>query len=348
MLSRTRLLGVKRSSIVLTLLAALALAATGYVLFAPGRGLPDAPLRAMPADIHGFARVRVARVLASRAYREIVIDRKEDRGIQRVIKICGFNPLSNLNEVFAFALRAPGKREIVVNARGAIERSKWIDCVTKYAGGSAAGFQYEQIAGFAAVRDKKGTARAAFIGRDGLVAGRAEGVRATLESLAGRRPNAESEPQLRELYAALSEDSEIALAARLPSDAKQRAQLAASLGLEPGALPSELRAGTIDLHLVADLIRCDVQLWLPDAQRARALADNIEQTRREVLALPGLGLVGIAPALRELRVEPSGAQLKLHAELRASTVNRLVDFLPAFAAMQQLSNPGATHTPGAP
>jgi hypothetical protein len=325
---------VKRSSVVLSVCAGLLLLATGFFLLYPSRGLPNDPLRAMPANIHGFVRVRPARVIASKPWREIVVDRKEDRGIQRVVKTCGFNPFESLSEIAVFALPNTKDTDVVVNARGSLTRLQLIDCAGKFSGGTLDSFVYERVAGFDTARSKKGTTRAAFVGRDGFIAGSTQGVSETLRSLAGESPNAESNPLLKELYASLSQDSEIALALRVPSDPKLRALLVNQLALLDSTLLEDVRALSLDVHLIDDRIRADLKLWAQDAERANALARTIEAMRERILALPGLGLLGIATPLRALQVEQNAAELKVHAEVRARTINAVIDLLPALAALQ--------------
>jgi hypothetical protein len=324
---------VKRSSLLLSVFAGLLLIATGYFLLYPRPGLPDAPLRAMPPAIVGFVRVRMPRLLASEAWREIVVARKEDRGIQRVTRICGVNPLESLGELLAFAVPGEKELEVVVNARSSLSQAKLTDCVAKFSGGSMASFVYERVAGFDTVRGKKGNARAAFVGRDGIVAGGAHGVSAALRSLAGETGHAAGDPFLVELYAAIAQDADLALVARVPSHPKARAQLAQRLGLTEHSL-RDSRALTLAVHLVDDRIRFHAQWWLKDGEHAAAAERRLSELQRQVLALPGLGLLGVAAPLRALRVERAGANVTLKGEVTAKIVNRTIDLLPALAALQ--------------
>ncbi len=326
---------MKRSTVVLATCAILLLAFVGYVLFFPKRGLPTAPLRALPADVDAFARVRVARIVASEPWRVIVVDREEDRGIQQVKQRCGFNPLESLEEIFVFARPGPTRLEVAVNARGSLSQAKLIDCMTKFSGGTLKDYAYERVAGFDTIRNKRGTDRASFVGRDAFVAGGAEAVSAALSALAGERANAESDAQLKQLYDSLSADSELALVVRMPKDPKLRAQLIDRLWL-PAEAATDLRALTLEVRLTADRIAFALRLLLADPQRASALALQLEEVRAQVLTLPGLALVGVGPTLRALKIEHGTDELSVRGEIRAATVNTVVDRLPALAAMQGL------------
>lgn len=327
---------MKRSTVVLSVCAGLVILATGYLLLAPQRGLPNSPLRAMPADIHGFARVRSARILASRPWQEIVVDRKEDHGIRMVTALCGFNPLANLSEIFAFARTHEGKTEVAVNARGSLTQTQLIDCLGKYSGGSLENYVYERIAGFDSVRGKKRNDRAAFVGRDAFVAGGSQSVSAALRAIAGEIPNAESDPMLAELYASLSQDSDFALVVRVPNDEQQRTAFRDKFDL-PEELLAHARGFALDVHLIADRIGFHVRLVSDGQERAKELGEQIEQLRGRVLGFPGLSLLGVDAPVRGLKIESSGPELELHGEIKASTVNTLIDRLPALAAMASIA-----------
>lgn len=327
---------MKRSTVALAACASLLLIFVGYsLLFATG-GLPAAPLRALPADIDAFARVRAARVVASQPWREIVIDRKEDRGIQQVKSICGFNPLEGLEEVFVFARPSAAKLELAVTARGSLSQAKLTDCMTKFSGGTLQDYAYERVAGFNTIRNKRGSERASFVGRDAFVAGGAEAVSAALSALAGERANAERDPLLKELYGSLSADSELALVARLPAEAKRRESLVDRLGL-PVELTEDLRALTLEVHLIEDRIRFALRLLLAGPEQGRVRARQMDEIRRQILALPGLSLVGVGPTLRALKIEHSESDVHVRGEIRAAAVNALIDRLPALAALQGLA-----------
>lgn len=336
---------MKRSSVVLAACASLLLAFVGYMLFFPKRGLPKEPLRALPADIDAFARVRVARIVASEPWQKIVIEREEDRGIQQVKQRCGFNPLESLEEIFVFARPSATRLEVAVNARGALSQAKLIDCMTKFSGGTLKDYAYERVAGFDTIRSKRGTDRASFVGRDAFVGGGAEAVSAALSALAGERANAESDPVLKQLYDSLSADSELGLVVRVPQDEKRRAQLLDRLGV-PAEAVTDLRAFTLELRVIADRIGFVLRMLLIDPQRVSGLARQLEEVRTQVLGIPGLALVGVGPTLRALKIEHGKDDVSVRGEIRAATVNTLVDRLPALAAMQGLT-PATPATPRA-
>lgn len=332
----TTLLRVKRSSLLLSAFAGLFLMALALILFWPRGELPERPLEGLPAAVQGLVRVRVTRVMASTAWREIVVERGEARGIERVTKACGFNPLDGLEEVFVFAVpAAQDKSDVVVSARGAIDHTKLSACVVTYSGGSGASFVHERVAGFDTMRANKGTARAAFVGRHAFVAGDALGVVATLRTLAKQAPNAALDPWFAAQYAALSPDSDIALLVRVPSDPKRRAALLKKLPL-PASFPlAELRALGLELHLVEDKVRIDARFTMIDAEAATRLSATFSEIRTRFLALPGLGLMGFTTPLREARIETAVDTLKIHGEIKASLVNAAIDLLPALVALQR-------------
>src|SRR5262245_42157960 len=64
---------VRRSSVLLAAAALLLVGAAAVWMFWPRVALPAELLRAVPADAYGVARVRVDRVLASEAYKRLVV-----------------------------------------------------------------------------------------------------------------------------------------------------------------------------------------------------------------------------------------------------------------------------------
>lgn len=335
--------GVKRSSLVISLIAGLALIVVGFLLLWPTVSLPKATLRGLPSDVHGFVRVRVGRVLASKLWRQVVVERGEARGIERVTKQCGFNPLAGLDQLVVAALPREQKKgakgklsaDVVVSAQGKLEHTRLIDCVIRYGGGSLSSFEHERVAGFDTVRSKKGTARAGFVGRDGLIAGDVAAVDKTLRVLAAQAPSADKNATLHELYTTLKDDSDIAVAARMPTDPAQLARLTNSLQVPEGVSLATVRGFTANAQLIDDRIRGEARFWLLDGEAAKVLADNLNRLRGKILALPGIGLMGFATPVRNARVEVDGKIVKLSGELKASTINAAIDVLPALAALQE-------------
>jgi hypothetical protein len=232
---------------------------------------------------------------------------------------------------------------VAVTARGSLSQAKLTDCMTKFSGGTLKDYAYERVAGFNTIRNKRGSDRASFVGRDAFVAGSAEAVSAALSALAGERANAESDPLLKELYGSLSPDSELALVARLPGEPKRRELLVGRLGL-PVELTEDLRALTLEVHLVEDRIRFALRLLLASPEQGRVRAGQMDEIRAQILALPGLSLLGVGPTLRALKIERSESDVRVRGEIRAAAINTLIDRLPALAAMQALA-PAAKAAP---
>src|SRR5688572_5417167 len=94
--------GVKRSSWIVAFVSLAVLLAAAWFVFRPRAKLPENLVSVVPADAYGAVRIRVDRVLASEAWKRLIVERGEARGMEQVTKTCGFNPLARLKEVVVF------------------------------------------------------------------------------------------------------------------------------------------------------------------------------------------------------------------------------------------------------
>jgi hypothetical protein len=329
------LAAVKRSSIVLIFLAIAALAAGAWFLFWPRVSLPQDPLAAVPGDAFGFVRVRVDKVIASDAYKRLIVERGQARGIERVQVTCGFNPLERLKELVVFARTAPGGGvpRFAFTARGDLRHEELIDCVKKFTKGDASALQREDIEGIPTVQSRKGSSRAAFLGRDGIIGGDAESVRAAIHAVLGKAPSAALDPLLSGLYREIEQGSDITLVSRLPDELKPTIrQLGAVAGPRLQQL-EELRALGANMTTSSGRLAGGAMLVTRDARQATDLVELGKSAIARLLNIPGIGLTPAAGVLRAVQMEARGDRATFAGGIKVTTIETLLELLPALEKM---------------
>jgi hypothetical protein len=320
---------VNRPSLILALLAACVLGLSGWLLLRPQHSLPEDALAALPADTYGVLEVRVQRVLASRAWQRLVVDRGQARGIQRATATCGFNPLAGVEQLVVLA--RPDRREptprVAFAARGRFKHELLLDCARKLSGRDGLALTHEEIEGVHTVRSAKGSTRIAFLGRGGIVGGHGESVRAVLETLLGKRPSLAASTLLPPLYRELKRDSDLTALAQSPA---RLVPLLGRLGLliDTRALQlDQVTALGARLTLQPELITGAGVLVTQRPEQARQIADLASAQRQRVLSIPLIGLTGVAGPLRAARIEAQGSQLRVASSLELHVAEALLELL---------------------
>jgi hypothetical protein len=326
---------VKRSSIVLISLALVIVLAGAWFLFWPRVSLPQDPLAVVPADAFGIVRIRVDRVLRSDAYKRLIVERGQARGIERVQVTCGFNPLERLSELIVFARPAPGggMPRFAFAARGDLRHEELIDCVKKFTGGDASALVREDIEGIPTVQSKSGSSRAAFIGRDGIIGGDAESVSSAIQTLLGKAPSINGDPLLKSMYAEIEQGADITLVSRLPDEVKPMiGQLASVIGEELRQL-EELRMVGINLTTRPDQIAGSATLATRTPEQATLFAQLGRVAVSRVLAIPFIGMTPAAGVLRSAQMEARGDRATFAGAIKVSAIEELLKFAPALERM---------------
>lgn len=318
-------------------LALIGVGAAAWFLFWPRLSLPQDPLAAVPGDAIGFVRVRVDRVISSDAYKRLVVERGQARGIERVQVLCGFNPLERLSELVVFARSSPGGGlpRFAFAARGELKHEELIDCVKKFTGGDASAMTYDDVEGVTTVVSKKGTSRAAFIGRDGVLGGDSESVRAAIHTLLKKAPSIAQEPLLSGLYREVDQSSDVALVTRNPDEAKLALrELAQTAAPELGELES-VRALTANLSTGGGRLAGGAMFVARDAQQATTLVALGKRAVNRLMSIPGIGLTPAAGVLRGVQMEAREDRATFAGSIKVSTVETLLELIPA---LEQLAN----------
>jgi hypothetical protein len=335
---------VKRSTLVVIAIAVAALAAAAYLLLVPQRSLPLDPLAAVPADAYGVLRIKVDRVLGSEAYKRLVVERGEARGIERVTQLCGFNPLEKIRELVVFARPSPGggMPRFAFTARGELDHDALVDCVKKFGDGGESQLVRDDIEGIPGVRSAKGNSRAHFVGRDGIVGGDSESVVAAINTMVGKAPSLSGDGMLRGLYGQFDVGTDIAGVARMPQEARVLLQAMAQsvLGSQIGIL-TDAKAVAGSASLADARIAGGGLIVAASPEHAVATVLLVRNYIDRLLNIPGIGLTPAAGVLRGIQTDSEGDRATISGQIKVSTAQALLELLPAINELRGVLGDGA-------
>lgn len=347
-----RLRAVKRSSWFVIAAVVACLGAAAWFLFVPRETLPQDLMQVVPADSYGAVRIHVDRVLASDAFKRLVVERGEAKGMERVTKTCGFNPLERLKEVVVFARPAPNSMErphLAFVARGNLPHSELLRCVEKVTGTDRSKLRTEEIEGITTVASSKGSSRAAFVGRDGVIGGDAESVRAVIQALHKQAPNLLGDNLLRELFQQVEGGQDIAGVVRIPDELRPQLRMLAGRLMGGILAPlAEVRAVAGNLSLSDSKLAGGTTLLTTDAAQATAVVGLARGQIDRVMRIPGVGLTPAGGVLRGIQTEARGDRATFTGAIKVSTVEALLELLPALAKLRESLEAPAEPAPTQP
>jgi hypothetical protein len=221
-------------------------------------------------------------------------------------------------------------------ARGDLKHEALVDCVKKVGGGGG-DLAREDIEGIPAVRSRKGSSRAAFIGRDGVIGGDAESVIAAINTLVGKAPSLAQDAGLRELYGQFDQGTDIAGVARMPDEVRAMLQtMAQSLAGTQIAVLTEAKAVAGSMSLGGARITGGGLIVTHSPEHAVATVMLVRSYIDRVLDLPGIGLTPAASVLRGVQTDVQGERATITGQVKVSTVEALLELLPAFRQLKGL------------
>lgn len=327
---------MKRVSWIVLVFVLVVLGGAAWFLLGPKRKLPEDPLAIVPADAYAVLYVRLDRVLASDAFKRLVVERGHAAGMQRVHKACGYNPLERMRDTVIFARPSPdgGLPRFAFAARGELRHDELADCVQKVTGADRSKLRTEEIEGVFTIESSKGSSRAAFVGRDGIIGGDSESVRHAVHVLVGKAPSITTDAVLTGLFRGVQQGQDVAAVARIPEDMRSLLRKA-SRELLGGVLEplGEVQALSTNARFDAGKISGGAMVLAGDAARAQALLKLAHAQVDRALATPGVGLTPVAGVLRGVQMEAQGDRVTFAGAIKVSVVEALLDLLPA---LQQL------------
>jgi hypothetical protein len=343
---------VKRSSIVVIALALAAVLAGAWYMFWPHVSLPADPLAAVPADSYGVAHIRVDRVLASDAWKRLIVERGQAKGIERVQVLCGFNPLERLKELTVFARPAPGGGlpKFAFAARGELNHEELLDCVKKFTGGDASALTREDIEGVPTVQSSKGSSRAAFLGRDGIVGGDAESVAAVIHTVLQKAPALSGDLLMKQMYTELEQGSDITLVSRLPEDAKPMIRQLATVAGPKVQLLEQIKLFGLTVVTSSAKLAGGLTLLTGSPEEAAAFVELGKHGIARLLTIPGIGMTPAYGVLKTVQTEVRGDRATFSGLIKVASVETLLELAPAieeFAGDMVAPKQAATPAPGA-
>ncbi|HEX5656564.1 MAG TPA: hypothetical protein VFX59_05185 [Polyangiales bacterium] len=334
---------MKRSSVVVIALALVAVLAGAWYMFWPHTSLPVDPLAAVPADSYGVAHIRVDRVLASDAWKRLIVERGQAKGIERVQVLCGFNPLDRIKELTVFARPAPGGGlpKLAFAARGELNHQELLDCVKKFTGGDDSALTREDIEGIPTVQSKKGSSRAAFIGRDGIVGGDAESVAAVIHTVLQKAPSLSGDLMMKQLYAELEQGSDITLVSRLPEEAKPMIRQLATVAGPKVELLEEIKLFGVTVVTSSAKLAGGITLVTGSTAEANAFVELGKNAIGRLLTIPGIGMTPAYGVLKTVQSEVRGDRATFSGLIKVASVETLLELAPALEAFAGDMVPGA-------
>jgi hypothetical protein len=339
---------VKRSSIVVIVLALLAVLAGAWFLFWPHVRLPADPMAAVPADSYGVVHIRVDRVLASDAYKRLIVERGQARGIERVQVMCGFNPLARLSELTLFARPAPGGGlpKLAFAARGDLNHDELIDCVKKFTKGDESSLVRDDIEGIPAVHSPKGSSRAAFVGRDGIIGGDAESVAAAIHTVLQKAPSLAGDALMKGMYDELVQGSDVTVVSRLPNEAKPLIQQLAMVAGPRALILERIKLFGLTVNTASARIAGGATLLTSSPEEASAFVELGKGAIERLLQIPGIGMTPAYGVLKTIQTEVRGDRATFSGQIKVAAIETLLELAPALQEFAGDMVPGAKPAPG--
>ncbi len=338
---------MKRSSIVVMSLALAAVLAGAWYMFWPHVSLPADPLASVPADSYGVAHIRVDRVLASDAWKRLVVERGQAKGIERVQVLCGFNPLDRIKELTVFARPSPGGGlpKLAFTARGDLNHEELLDCVKKFSGGDASTLTREDIEGVPTIQSKKGSSRAAFVGRDGIVGGDSESVAAVIHTILQQAQPLSGDLAVKQLYGELEQGSDITLVSRLPAEAKPMIQQLSQVAGPKALLLEQIKLFGLTVLTNSARLAGGVTLVTGSSQEAAQFVEMGQHAIARLLTIPGIGMTPAYGVLKTVSTEVRGDRATFSGSIKVTAVETLLELAPAIEAFAGDMMPGAAAAP---
>jgi len=289
---------------------------------------PDV-LANVPAGAHAVARVDLGAVLDSRLWERVVVARGGDRGLRRIREHCGFDPAQQGEELVAFVTGddADSLDHVTLLARGPFEHERLAECMRSVVDEEGASLRRTEIDGVPAVAGGRGDSRVAFLGRRGIVFGSEPAVREVIRTVRGEAPSMQDDEVFASLWERLARGREVVVAGRMPDRWKEvLAGLARRQGADVNELVAKVDAFGASASVSAGL-RFGALLRTEDEATAEDLAAMVRAPIDDLLSNTLVSLSPAGPALRRIRVTPTGRELNVAAEYTDAQLSRMLDLL---------------------
>lgn len=313
-------------------LSAVVVAAVAFLMSrTAGPSVPSEPLAAAPAGASIVAHVDVGAVTSSHLWNALLEEDREEGGVRRIERACGYDPLDDVDEAVVFTTGSDERPFAHVGfvargevARGSANRRRLVECVGAVLADRGPGAVREvELEGVPAIASASGGSHAAFLGEDGVVGGDREVVAGAIRVARGDAPSAASDATLRRLWDRVSADRDVVVVARLPArwlPALRR--MSQSLPEETSAL-ADVRAIGVGLRVRGGL-SLGVAAETTGAESARRLERTVIDETDALLEQPLMRVSAIGRALRRLEVESQGREVVLTLSLTNAQLDDLL------------------------
>jgi len=305
---------------------AATVAAGSWLLVGRGPALPADPLEMVPQATTAVAWVNVRAVLGSPIWERIVGG--GDQGMRQIERVCGFNPIDEIDElVIAASGDEPTDLDRVgIVARGPLSHEKLVRCVRDVVADDGGSLRQIELDGVPAVAGR-GSSRAAFWGSDAIVGGDEETVRAVISVLRRDRGSAAADPTLARLWRRVAAGRQVVLVSHVPerwrSTLRRTVREAGTIDLSP---LGGVRAVGLGARVSGGL-GLGVALQMRDRTQARAATDTLRAEVDRALADPRVTLSALGPVLRRLQMEAQDGDVVLALELSGLQLADLIDLV---------------------
>lgn len=291
--------------------------------------LPATALAAAPVGSSIVMRVDVKAVTASHVWNALLEEDRGEDGMRRIEVACGYDPLEQVEEAFVFVSDSHERpfEDVGIVARGEMargrkNRERLVECVRAVVSKGGALSQVE-IEGVPAIASSSGRSHAAFLGKDGVVAGSRAMVTRLIQVAMGDALSAQEDETLERLWARVSTDRDVVAVARVPERwAPALERMAADLGQDFEAV------GRVRALGVGVRVRDGLSIGLAAETATAAAASELEQALKArmggLLRQPLLRLSTFGRILRRIKTEAQGSELVVTASLTNAQVDALL------------------------
>lgn len=327
------------------LAALLVVGAAGAYFWFRGATLDLDPLNNVPATASAVLHLDVPAVRSSALWRRLVIEPGYGGGLERVAERCGFDPLSGVANLTAFA---EGEERWSLDhvgfiARGEFDHERLGECVRSVVGEEGGHVVRVDMEGVPAIAGE-GDSRAAFLGSDGIVLGHEDTVTRVLHAVRDEDPSVGSDAVLRSLFERVGRGREIVFVGRVPPRWRDAAARAAG----DTALLGELEQVGFGARVSRGLA-FGALLRMRDVAAAERVAAHLRGLVEQALARPLVSLSPLGPALRRLNLVAEGSEVNVAAEYDDEQVARLFELAAQLGGLRDALEGGpAERAPVAP
>lgn len=325
--------GARNLAFLLALAALVGVLAYGLSRRAAG---PRDLLGSAPSRSMLLVELDIPALRRSSLFRELV--GQSDAGLDTIVERCGFDPLESLRTAQVFVLRThegedEGLDEVAFVARGELDHERLARCVGDVVADDGGGVHATTIEGADAIASDHGSSVAAFLGRDGIVAGNDVIVAELLRIQAGASPAMRRDDALVRLYRRTGPASHVRAVAHLPAHWQAFLGRLAELGGEALHLD---RAQALGLGAsLDDGIALTVALDLGSPDDARGARTALEASIAEARRDPDFAASALAVTLGHLAIRSEGSDLVASASLDRPELDATVALVRRYLARER-------------